>query len=102
MEFQISTFHCIFLQHFIFRARQSLKIFSNSNLKYLGLKSLKKILGGRVFITDNKALCYANTQSRTWDDIIEEVPEAGHRKFRIERNRNPSICGNAVIYICYC
>ncbi|VDD95050.1 unnamed protein product [Enterobius vermicularis] len=83
------------------RARQSLKIFSNSNLKYLGLKSLKKILGGRVFITDNKALCYANTQSRTWDDIIEEVPEAGHRKFRIERNRNPSICGNAVIYICY-
>ncbi|VBB28142.1 unnamed protein product [Acanthocheilonema viteae] len=51
--------------------RFALTIISNQNLKELGLRSLKSIKNGRVYIGRNEKLCYLSSINEYWKEIMD-------------------------------
>ncbi|VDP13893.1 unnamed protein product [Onchocerca flexuosa] len=49
----------------------ALLVTSNHNLKELGLRSLKKIKNGRVYVGNNPKLCYLDTMKDYWKEIMQ-------------------------------
>uniref|UniRef100_A0AC35G3P7 Fibronectin type-III domain-containing protein n=1 Tax=Panagrolaimus sp. PS1159 TaxID=55785 RepID=A0AC35G3P7_9BILA len=61
-------------------SKNSLIIYHNDDLRFIGLKNLKIIKNGGVRISDNPKLCFA--RSINWDNILT----GNYRTFKIERN----------------
>uniref|UniRef100_A0A915AJB3 receptor protein-tyrosine kinase n=2 Tax=Parascaris univalens TaxID=6257 RepID=A0A915AJB3_PARUN len=72
----------------------ALSVSNNQNLRELGLRSLKKISNGRVYIGANVKLCYVDTMSNYWSRIVDMAVEEGGYKARVVKNRNPELCKN--------
>ncbi|EFO21962.2 TK/EGFR protein kinase [Loa loa] len=51
--------------------QHALLITSNQNLLELGLRSLKRIRNGRVYIGNNEKLCYADSLKEYWKEIMQ-------------------------------
>uniref|UniRef100_A0A9J2P8P6 receptor protein-tyrosine kinase n=1 Tax=Ascaris lumbricoides TaxID=6252 RepID=A0A9J2P8P6_ASCLU len=72
----------------------ALSVSNNQNLRELGLRSLKKISNGRVYIGANVKLCYVDTMHDYWSRIVDMEVEEGGYKARVVKNRNPQLCRN--------
>lgn len=51
--------------------QHALSITSNRNLLELGLRSLKRIRNGRVYIGNNEKLCYVDSLKEYWKEIMQ-------------------------------
>lgn len=69
-----------------FRGKRAVSISANDNLRELGLKSLKRVRNGRVYIGGNANLCYADTIK--WDAIVDQQTAT----YDILDNKDPEEC----------
>uniref|UniRef100_A0A8R1Y3H9 receptor protein-tyrosine kinase n=1 Tax=Onchocerca volvulus TaxID=6282 RepID=A0A8R1Y3H9_ONCVO len=69
----------------------ALLVTSNHNLKQLGLRSLKKIKNGRVYIGNNPKLCYLDTINDYWKEIMQGNVTTD---LKIISNQLPNVCEN--------
>ncbi|VDM95483.1 unnamed protein product [Thelazia callipaeda] len=69
----------------------ALSVTSNLNLRELGLRSLRKISNGRVYIGSNPVLCYVDTMEQYWKEIIQMNTTSGPLA-KITGNRDRSLC----------
>lgn len=78
---------------FCFRDYYALLISSNWNLRELGLRSLKKINNGRIYIGANHALCYVYTMEKYFAKIVQTNITNSSPPYKIHENRKPQLCG---------
>uniref|UniRef100_A0A915PP52 receptor protein-tyrosine kinase n=1 Tax=Setaria digitata TaxID=48799 RepID=A0A915PP52_9BILA len=71
--------------------RYALSVSSNFNLHELGLRSLRKISNGHVYIGNNPVLCYVDTMNEYWKQILQMNTTSG-QLVRIVKNRDKALC----------
>uniref|UniRef100_A0A0R3RUM5 Receptor protein-tyrosine kinase n=1 Tax=Elaeophora elaphi TaxID=1147741 RepID=A0A0R3RUM5_9BILA len=75
--------------------RFALFIFKNQNLEELGLRSLKKIKNGRVFIGENENLCYMDTLNGYWNEILDV--DSNNISDWVKVTKNGANCGKLLL-----
>ncbi|CAG9529879.1 unnamed protein product [Cercopithifilaria johnstoni] len=71
----------------------ALLITSNQNLKELGLRSLKRIKNGRVYIGKNEKLCFLDSITERWKEIMQ----MDNISYSVAIKRNGQKCSNTTI-----
>lgn len=69
----------------------SLMVVKIPSLTSLGLRSLRKINDGGVYITGNKRLCYHDTVN--WTRLFSSRQQRRHKNIDIKDNRPRDECG---------
>lgn len=81
---------CVLFWWLVFSS-YSLLVVKNPSLTSLGLRSLRKINDGAVYITGNNRLCYHDTVN--WTRLFNTRPKHSRQKIEIKENRPRSECG---------
>lgn len=81
---------CVLFWWLVFSS-YSLLVVRNPSLTSLGLRSLRKINDGAVYITGNKKLCYHDTVN--WTRLFNPGPQRSRQNIEIKDNRPRSECG---------
>lgn len=69
----------------------ALLVVRNPSLTSLGLRSLRKIDDGGVYIKDNTGLCYQDTVN--WTRLFRFRPQRRQKNIEIKNNRPRNECG---------
>lgn len=68
----------------------SLVVVRAVNLRWLGLRSLREVSAGQVFVKNNAQLCY--TQPDKWTRLFRSTAQV----VNISNNLPPAVCGESV------